>query len=76
MAEDSAPSSPISFKSPEENLLYHSRTGDYEVVVELLNLWNIENGINLNCKGNFYLFKLCKFHGKRNNYQNILKLFK
>ena len=53
MAEESAPSSPVCFKSPEENLLYHSRTGDYEAVVELLNLWNIENAINIDCKGKF-----------------------
>lgn len=53
MADDEAPSSPLSFKTPEEKLLYHSRIGDYQSVAELLNL-RCEGrlDIDINCKGN------------------------
>lgn len=47
--------SPICFKTPEENLLYYSRAGDYKAVLELLNLWVEEKAIDINCKGNLYM---------------------
>lgn len=50
MAEDEPPS-PLCFKTPEESLLYYSRSGDYRAVAEILNLYVEENAIDINCKG-------------------------
>lgn len=57
MADDEAPPSPVIFKTAEENLLYHSRSGDYKAVTELLNCW-VDKKLNLdiNCKGDFLYF--------------------